>query len=196
MKEYSRQKIVTVNFAEKILFGANGQFGSNLGQNYAVLNLISALNAFLKYFRMMGLAKWTSDGSQFFQKIPLLRQMSNYTRNFQIFAVFRIMIYFNNLFEMLSSMIGKNRQTKSYSRFSQKNSLWDKWVINFNKISPNLCNYISHLIFDNCEILSRIMRYDRQINVTFKLTKKSLFEENSQMRRKLVQNYTSLHLMM
>ena len=57
MKEYSRQKIVTVNFAKKILFGANGQFGPNLGQNYATLNLISDLSAFLEYFRMMGLTK-------------------------------------------------------------------------------------------------------------------------------------------
>ena len=146
MKEYSRQKIVRVNFAKKILFGANAQFRPNLSQNYATLNLILDLSAFSEYFRMMGLAKQTSDSSQFFQKIPLLRQMSNYTRNFQIFAVFRIMIFFNNLFEMLSSMIQQKRQTKSYSRFSQEKLIMGQ-MGNLNKISPNLCNYISHLIY-------------------------------------------------
>ena len=39
------------------------------------------------------------------------------------------MMYSKNIFEMLSSMTENKRSTKSNSHFSQKNSLYNKWVI-------------------------------------------------------------------
>ena len=55
------------------------------------------------------------------------------------------MIYSDNLFEVLSSMIGQKRQTKSNSHFSQKTPYGVN--NNFDQIVPNLWNFISHDLF-------------------------------------------------
>ena len=47
-----------------------------------------------------------------------------------------------------------------------------------------------------CEMLSTIIRYNRKINVTFKLTRRFPFEENWQFRPHLAYDYATLHLMM
>ena len=52
------------------------------------------------------------------------------------------MIYSNDLFEMLSSMIGHNRQAK-VTHFSSKN-LPTEQMGNLDQIAPNLYNFISY----------------------------------------------------
>ena len=60
---------------KKIYFGANGQFGPNLGQNYANLYLFEKSQDDGAYHVDV------SYGSQFFQKKTLLEEMSNLDTN-------------------------------------------------------------------------------------------------------------------
>ena len=111
MKEYSWQTIVTVNFAKKIYFEANGQFKSNLGQNYPTFHLMIGSKNLFEMFQLDGAYQIDiNDDSQFFPKNCLLGQMNNLGSNLPRFsATFSIMIYSDNLFKVLSSMRGQKK---------------------------------------------------------------------------------------
>ena len=67
---------------------------------------------------------------------------------------------------------------------------------NQDQAAPNLCNLISHDYFiDICQMLSSLMGYNRQINVTFKFTKKFFFGENWQFGPTSAQDYATLYQM-
>ena len=68
-----------------------------------------------------------------------------------------IMMYYKNLFEMLSSMTENKSSTKSDSHFSPKKTLMQQ-MGNLDQIAPNLCNsdLTIHSI-DICEMLTSIL---------------------------------------
>ena len=106
--ELSRYTIVTVNFPRKQAIWT--QFKPKL---YETLYLISALRICLKCWRMMGAQQvGKSDVSQFSKTISFLGKMGNLefgTTLANIFATINIIIHSNDLFQMLSSMIGHKR---------------------------------------------------------------------------------------
>ena len=106
--ELSRYTIVTVNFPRKQAIWT--QLKPKL---YETLYLISALRICLKYCRIMGAQQvGKSDVSQLSKTISFLGKMGNLefgTTLANIFATINIMIHSNDLFQMLSSMIGHKR---------------------------------------------------------------------------------------
>ena len=68
-----------------------------------------------------------------------------------------IMMYYKNLFEMLSSMTENESSTKSDSHFSPKKTLMQQ-MGNLDQIAPNLCNSdFTIYSIDICEMLTSIL---------------------------------------
>ena len=68
-----------------------------------------------------------------------------------------IMMYYKNLFEMLSSMTENKSSTKSDSHFSPKKTLMQQ-MGNLDQIAPNLCNSNLMIHFINiCEMSTSTM---------------------------------------
>ena len=73
------------------------------------------------------------------------------------------MIYSNNIFEMLSRMIAKQKvkgKIKSNSHFPKKNSLYDKWVIWVKLFQIYATLYLMINSIDICKMLRSIMGYN------------------------------------
>ena len=116
---------------QSISFGANEKFAPNFGENYATLYLMINSKDLFECCRRMGLTRETKVVLANFSEKS---QVSNLDPNLPSF------IYFNNLFEKLSSIISSKRKTKSNNHFSQAPC---RKMGNLDESVSNLCNVIS-----------------------------------------------------
>ena len=106
------------------------------------------------------------------------------------------MIYSNNLFEVLRSMIEHKRPTKRSSHFSKKKLLVGQ-MDNLIKL-PQIygTSYFRINSIDICDMLTNMMGCNKQVNVIFNFAKIFPFGENWQFGPNLAQDFTTLHYKM